>query len=152
MDTMVQISGNVFENKETKGSLLANSPQPNKIIQHVITVQGDDLVGLTGFTRLGITAGFRSWLNGLDVAEGTYGLKVYIYSEENHRYDLTFNNNDMYGNPYQFEDYFYQEKVFDISAINNIEKVEVYFYQDGNFKNGNGNNIPYQVNDELLGL
>lgn len=152
MDTMVQISGNVFENKETKGSLLANSPQPNKIIQHVITVQDDDLVGLTGFTRLGITAGFRSWLNGLDVAEGTYGLKVYIYSEENHRYDLTFNNNDMYGNPYQFEDYFYQEKVFDISAINNIEKVEVYFYQDGNFKNGNGNNIPYQVNDELLGL
>lgn len=152
MDTMVQISGNVFENKETKGSLLANSPESNKIIQHIITVQGDDLTGLTGFTRLGITAGFRSWLNGLDVAEGTYGLKVYIYSEENHRYDLTFNNNDMYGNPYQFEDYFYQEKVFDISAINNIEKVEVYFYQDGNFKNGNGNNIPYQVNDELLGL
>jgi len=34
----------------------------------------------------------------------------------------------MYGNPYNFETYFNQEKVFDISNINNIEKVEVWFY------------------------
>jgi hypothetical protein len=67
-----------------------------------------DISGLTGFDRLGITADFRTWLNGLDVASGTYGLKIYIYTDaavENGEtktlcYDLTFNNDDMYGNPY----------------------------------------------------
>jgi hypothetical protein len=99
---------------------------------------------------LGITADFRSWLTGLDVATGTYGLKIYIYAETSieeekrlERYDLTFTNDDMYGNPYLFEDYFSQEKVFDISNINNITKIEVYFYQSGNFKDGNDNLVPY---------
>nr|DAF37657.1 MAG TPA: hypothetical protein [Caudoviricetes sp.] len=47
----------------------------------------------------------------------------------------------MVGNPYQFGIYFTQEKVFDISFINNIEDIEVYFFQGNNFIDGSGERI-----------
>ena len=159
MDTMVKITSNIFDADDAivqNGSLLANDITikdnkeiPGTAIGPLYSIK--DISGLTGFDRLGITADFRTWLNGLDVASGTYGLKIYIYTDaavENGEtktlcYDLTFNNDDMYGNPYQFEDYFSQEKVFDISNINKINQIDVYFYQSGNFKDGNGNLIRY---------
>ena len=159
MDTMVKITSNIFNADDAivqNGSLLANDITvknneeiPGTAIGPLYSIK--DASGLTGFDRLGITADFRTWLNGLDVASGTYGLKIYIYTDaavENGEtktlcYDLTFNNDDMYGNPYQFEDYFSQEKVFDISNMNKINQIDVYFYQSGNFKDGNGNLIRY---------
>lgn len=154
MDTMIKITNNVFNNsigvqKENIG-LLANDEGRSTTIGPIysITETGD----FAGFTRLGITANFRSWLNGLDVVEGIYGLKILIYTEvlntpgstTNAVYELTFSSADMIGNPYQFESYFYQEKVFDISNINNIKQIDVYFYQNGQFKDGSGQNIPWQ--------
>ena len=165
METMVKITGNIFDADDAivqKGSLLANDITIKNGQEIAGTAIGPlykitDQTGLSGFTRLGITADFRSWLNGLDVASGTYGLKVYIHANssinENKTpvvYDLTFTNDDMYGNPYLFEDYFSQEKVFDISSIDEITEIEVYFYQSGNFKDGNGNLIPYMPKDELI--
>lgn len=170
MDTMVKITSNIFDADDAivqSGSLLANDITikndeeiPGTAIGPLYSIK--DVSGLTGFDRLGITADFRTWLNGLDVASGTYGLKIYIYTDasvDNGEtktlcYDLTFNNDDMYGNPYQFEDYFSQEKVFDISNINKINQIDVYFYQSGNFKDGNGNLIPYTdtVEDETIKL
>lgn len=158
METMVKITGNIFDADDAivqKGSLLANDITIKNNQEIAGTAIGPlykitDQTGLSGFTRLGITADFRSWLNGLDVATGTYGLKIYIHANtslnEEKRpvvYDLTFTNEDMYGNPYLFEDYFSQEKVFDISNIDEITEIEVYFYQSGNFKDGNGNLILY---------
>lgn len=158
METMVKITGNIFDADDAivqKGSLLANDITTKNNQEIAGTAIGPlykitDQTGLSGFTRLGITADFRSWLNGLDVATGTYGLKIYIHANtslnEEKRpvvYDLTFTNEDMYGNPYLFEDYFSQEKVFDISNIDEITEIEVYFYQSGNFKDGNGNLILY---------
>lgn len=154
MDTMIKITNNIFNNsigvqKENIG-LLANDDGRSTTIGPIysITETGD----FAGFTRLGITANFRSWLNGLDVVEGIYGLKILIYTEvlntpgstTNAVYELTFSSADMIGNPYQFESYFYQEKVFDISNINNIKQIDVYFYQNGQFKDGSGQNIPWQ--------
>lgn len=153
-DTMIKITNNIFNNsigvqKENIG-LLANDEGRSTTIGPIysITETGD----FAGFTRLGITANFRSWLNGLDVVEGIYGLKVLIYTEvldtpgstTNAVYELTFSSADMIGNPYQFESYFYQEKVFDISNINNIKQIDVYFYQNGQFKDGSGQSIPWQ--------
>lgn len=163
MDTMIKITNNVFNNsigvqKENIG-LLANDEGRSTTIGPIysITETGD----FAGFTRLGITANFRSWLNGLDVVEGIYGLKVLIYTEvldtpgstTNAVYELTFSSADMIGNPYQFESYFYQEKVFDISNINNIKQIDVYFYQNGQFKDGSGQSIPWQEdNQNNIGL
>ena len=142
IDTMIKITNNIFNgirDSEDNG-LLANGDAV--MIGPLWSLSGVD--NLTGYTRLGITANFRSWLNGLDVVSGSYGIKVLVRPKTgNEVYELTFSSADMIGNPYQFEDYFYQEKVFDISQIENIQDIEIYFYQDGNFKNGQGELIKY---------
>ena len=158
MDTMIKITNDVLDSSKTiygdNAGLLANDSNKSTIIGPLYSISetGD----FAGFTRLGITANFRSWLSGLDVAQGTYGIKILIYTDisdapgsvkENAVYELTFSSADMIGNPYQFESYFYQEKVFDISNINNIKQIDVYFYQNGQFYDGNGNYIPWQDED-----
>ena len=158
MDTMIKITDDVLDSSKTiygdNAGLLANDSNKSTIIGPLYSISetGD----FAGFTRLGITANFRSWLSGLDVAQGTYGIKILIYTDisdapgsvkENAVYELTFSSADMIGNPYQFESYFYQEKVFDISNINNIKQIDVYFYQNGQFYDGNGNYIPWQDED-----
>ena len=142
IDTMIKITNNIFNgvrNIEDNG-LLANG---DKIMIGPLWSLSD-VDNLTGYTRLGIAANFRSWLNGLDIVSGSYGIKVLVRPKTNNEvYELTFSSADMVGNPYLFEDYFYQEKVFDISQIENIQDIEIYFYQDGNFKNGQGELIKY---------
>lgn len=140
LDTMITITNNILGIAKNNEGLLANGNTLLSGPLYSITNAGD----LIGYSRLGISANFRSWLNGLDVAAGSYGIKVLIYQETgNSVYELTFSSADMIGNPYQFEDYFYQEKVFDISQIEKIARIDVYFYQDSNFVDGNGNRIPH---------
>lgn len=162
LDTMITITNNVFDSAKTvygeNAGLLANGPQ--KLLGPIYSLEGEK--ELAGYTRLGLSANFRSWLNGLDVVSGTYGIKVLLYTDIMETasgvstnevvYELTFSSADMIGNPYQFDDYFYQEKVFDISNVNNIKRLEVYFYQDSAFTNGDGDLIPYQDSDNLLGV
>ena len=160
LDTIIKITNNVFDDARTiygdNAGLLANGEK--RLLGPIYSLEGNS--ELNGYTRLGLSANFRSWLTGLDVASGTYGIKILIYTDmvreagataTNTVYELTFSSADMIGNPYQFEDYFYQEKVFDISTITNIQKLEVYFYQDSNFLDGNGNQVPYYDTDVLLG-
>lgn len=161
MDTMIKITNNIFDDaKVVYGEnigLLANDTNQSTAAGPIYSLT--ESAGFAGFTRLGITANFKSLLNGLDVTSGTYGLKLLIYTEnsispgvkDNAVYELSFNSSDMIGNPYQFDSYFYQEKVFDISSINNIKQIDVYFYQNGQFYDGNNNYIEWQYVDSLLG-
>ena len=160
MDTMIKITNNIFDNSKaikSSGSLLANENNTNTATEKLYSISESGQ--FAGFTRLGITADFRTWLNGLDVTTGTYGLKLLIWTDtvltpgvtRESVYELTLSSADMIGNPYQFESYFTQEKVFDISHINNIKQIDVYFYQNGKFYDGNNNYIAWQVQDNLLG-
>jgi hypothetical protein len=49
----------------------------------------------------------------------------------------------MMGDPYCFTVPYTQEKVIDISNIDNIKKIEVHFYQDGNFITSDGDRISW---------
>jgi hypothetical protein len=89
---------------------------------------------------LGISADFKCLLNNYDVTSGSYGIKLLIQADVMTKpgeintdgiVELTLNTDDMYGNPYYFDNYFIQEKVFDISSITNIKGISVYLYQDG---------------------
>lgn len=64
------------------------------------------------------------------------------------KYELFLSSSeDMYGNPYNFESYYQQEKVFDISAIKEIQRMELYFYQEAaSFIDKNGELVPYNDN------
>lgn len=154
LSKMVKVTENILEagitesNREEKG-LTANS-SITYLKKPIYSIEKASQ--LSGFTRLGISADFRSLLNGYDVVSGTYGLKVLIQGDVVEKpgvttqqiYELNFNSDDMVGNPYQFEIPFSQEKVFDISFINSINEIKIYFYQGNNFINGSGERIsPY---------
>ena len=116
---------------------------------------------LSGYTRLGISAEFQSLLNNTDTVQGNYGLKLYVYStvpsapgeiDKDGVYELYLDSSNMIGDPYNFNYYSKQEKVIDISMIQNISKIEVYFYQDGNFKNSSGNLINWEYSNNIIGM
>jgi predicted glutamine amidotransferase len=130
LETMIKIDNRTFSNTDTM-SLLANENNGETAIK--LFELSDCENRFVGFTRLGISADFKSWLGNLDVVDGIYGLKVYITTKETdvtdgdneltRIYELTLSSEDMYGNPYNFESYFSQEKVFDISDVNNITNI-----------------------------
>lgn len=121
---------------------------------------------LTEYTRLGIQASFQSWLNPFTdtngeirrVTKGEYGLELTIKVEEqdtqsgnsllSNTYILYLNTNDMNGNPYEFDTYFQQEKVFDISQFKNITEMSLRFYQKkGSFKDSEEILLPVYTAD-----
>ena len=129
LETMIKVdTGFTADMNENANKLLANDPDERS--KHLFTIEGKNESGadnFIGFTRLGISADFKSWFAGYEVMSGQYGLKIFIKTKETNTsgeevksriYELTLSNDDMYGNPYNFESYFSQEKVFDISDIN----------------------------------
>lgn len=166
-NTFIDLTGNFFiakDNNKEVWSILANGNE--KEIE--ITPNG----GITftdeqqGFTRLGLRADFRAWLETLGIVSGNYGLKLNIYGIKDDTADnikkieasiknngevpliasIDLDTNDMYGNPYNFEGYYSQEIVIDISAVAKIYNIKIYLYQKGNFKDSNNDLISY-VND-----
>lgn len=163
-NTFIDLTGNFFvakDNNKEIWSILANSNE--KEIE--ITPKG----GITftdeqqGFTRLGLRADFRAWLETLGVVSGNYGLKLNIYGIKDDTADnikkieesiknngevpliasIELDTNDMYGNPYNFEGYYSQEIVIDTSAVAKIYNIKIYLYQKGNFKDSNNDLISY---------
>ena len=107
-----------------------------------------------GFTRLGIQASFMAWLQENHCIAGNYGLKLTV--EFTSKGSLTqteteistrvmyLDVSDMLGNPYAFETYYNQEKVFDISTFGGVSYIKLEFYQDANsFYTQNGQMISY---------
>ena len=150
LKTMIKVTNDILNSPQAtdviadKG-LLANGRET--LLGPIYSIK--NATKLSGYTRFGISADFRSLLDGLDVVSGTYGLKILVRGQTVVRpgeynqqvYELDFNSFDMVGNPYQFGVYFTQEKVFDISFINNIEDIEIYFFQGNNFIDGSGERI-----------
>lgn len=154
---LVDITGNLTSNTQEYG-LTANAKNeennPNLEEISIWEYSGEELAN---YTRVGIQASFRSWLNpfyddsyGLQrqVNQGEYGLRLDITADNEGKttiYQLYLNQEDMNGNPYNFDTYFQQEKVVDISALGKITQMELYFYQkQGSFCDNEGIPIPYQ--------
>ena len=163
-NTFIDLTGNFFvakDNNKEVWSILANGNEE----EIEITPSG----GITftdeqqGFTRLGLRADFRAWLETLGVVSGNYGLKLNIYGIKDDTADnikkieasiknngevpliasIDLDTNDMYGNPYNFEGYYSQEIVIDTSAVAKIYNIKIYLYQKGNFKDSNNDLISY---------
>lgn len=137
----IDITENLIEDNISAG-LLANGETTEKLIWSWYQPQGQ---GLRGYTRLGFNAKFRSWLAALEPIAGTYGIRIDIEGTEkttteesdihkNYKYYLT--SDEFYGDPYNFDVFYKQEKVFDVSKIAEITRIQVTFYQDsGSFIN-----------------
>lgn len=101
------------------------------------------------YTRLGVKAQFSTWLNEYNTAYGNYGLAiVLIFSNNDLNSDppgrfgkvITFDSSEFFGDVYNFETFYTQEALFDISEFINypIRQIQLYAYQRNNFKNADG--------------
>ena len=161
-NSLVDITGNIATNSISGNStgLIANGEL--KYID-LWSYSGETLAE---YTRLGIQASFQSWLNPFTdtngeirrVTKGEYGLELTIKVEEqntqsensllSNTYVLYLNSSDMNGNPYEFDTYFQQEKVFDISQFKNITEMSLRFYQkQGSFKDSEEILLPVYTAD-----
>jgi hypothetical protein len=155
-DTFFSMTGNLVTDSKEEG-LTANTIQdinlPMEECVTYINVYSQEVFNteLISYTRLGIKADFKSWIKNAVV--GNYGLQILLYTEQKNTvnaeateqvYTYLLDSSKMYGNPYNFESYYNQELVLDISNIkgNNIKKIDINFYQLANFYDTNGNPIP----------
>lgn len=145
-DSFVDLSGNLILSQPKQQGLVANGERDCVTIWNYV---GDPLVG---YTRLGIRAGFQAWLKELGVVEGSYGLRAKINKNEKtdgYDYVLDFNCSNMIGNPYNFESFFEQEILFDVSGIEQIKEIVLEFYQDrGSFLDINKEKTPPKNEEE----
>lgn len=131
----LEISENLIEDA-VAASLLANGETEEKVIW---TWRADQGSGLRGYSRLGFNAKFKSWLAAMEPIAGTYGIRIDITGTEkttteeptiskSYKYFLT--SDEFYGDPYNFDVFYKQEKIFDISKIAEITFMQITFFQN----------------------
>lgn len=183
-DFLLDCTENLAIDVNTSANLLAN--HPTRQMTTLFSIGGkynpensevnENLLAYDStLTRLGIRAGFKSFLK--DAVFGDYGLKITVYDKRDQvssqtnswqpRENVLFfsASKDMYGNPYNYETFYRQEKVFDISTLGIITGIKVEFYQgrwdtaeneegiktytliNNSFLDKNGNPLPYSINN-----
>lgn len=151
LDKYVDITGDIcVENGVT--ALVANSTEISEKV-----IWSSQIPYAKDFERIGLKADFKSWLKTFGTNLGNYGLRIDVTTElptttttkENRKYySYYLDSDDMYGNPYNYETYYTQEAVFDISEIEGqIKFMRVVFYQKQNFVDKNGVLIPHLNED-----
>lgn len=153
-DSFVNITNNLIGSDLKSQGLIANDSVKKQIL--LWSYNKDDSNALiknngdifNGYTRLALSADFQSWLKELGIVAGDYGLNLIIEIEPEDSEDIKEDGNqvsssikvcslnclDMIGNPYNYESFYNQKKIFDISGLKNIKSMELWFYQkEGSF-------------------
>lgn len=129
----------VSENRKT------TTPGRTKIIWEYLLNESNntDIKNNAIFDTLGIRASFKcDLLSTYNVRQGHYGLAITLYSDMNPESGtgsvtentVLFDSAEMFGNPYSFVTFFEQQKIIDISKLNNITKISIALYQSGDFQ------------------
>lgn len=144
LTSFVDITNNLLPDSTGTG-LTANGLTQEKIVWAWAAAENEKDI-YAGYNILGLKADFLTHLKIANIDKGNYGIRVEINYEENSmikRASFSIDSSEMYGNPYDFESAYVQEKTFDISKFSKIIGIKVLFYQSGNFK--------YQNNTEVVG-
>lgn len=137
LDKYVNITGDLCPDKGFY-SLLANRPDRLETI-----IWQGEINRYQDFTCIGIKAEFKSWLNSYKPVKGSYGVRVDLRCEtcggvatekKITNYSFYLDSVSMYGNPYNFESFYSQEGLYDLSKVKgNVAAMRVVFYQDADF-------------------
>ena len=161
LDSFIDISHNLIDNSIEPLGLVANGKEKEIVVWEKHNLHYND------YDRIGIRAGFRTWLNQYDLVKGNYGLKLYVVikrgkeNETVNKQDIfsvyfTLDTSDFYGSLYNYETYYNQEKVFDIGQyLDNehyISDIRLVFFQDNNFEDAKGNRIASTMPDSEVEL
>ena len=148
-DDLLDVTGNIIDKVDSNAlSILANggtgTNQKEKVIWSKEWTDPTSFMEKI-YSRMGLRAKFLTKFAGLEVAAGSYGLRLDIISREDTNqktentekyYSCDFGVLDMYGDPYNFEGVpFLQEKVFDITEISQITYMQLVLYQKNDFLN-----------------
>ena len=109
----------------------------------------------SGFNSLNIKADIQSSLKQHypEINTGTFGIQIVVYAKSASgnlkRLVYKFNSNqDMYGDPYAYYFYGTQEQNFNFNPTDVIQHINVYLYQNQNFKNSDGTKIEYNEDNK----
>lgn len=156
--------GQKKSNYDTTYGLVANYNKQEKIDKKEEVVEiyrAPDLngSGYQGYKYIGISADFKTLLNTFSPIAGDYGIVVTIWHAVKYdvqedaaieKRDYFLSVKDMIGNVYNFNTYFKQAALYDISAFGEVQSIIVGFYQRGNFIMSNNKEVPthYTLNGE----
>lgn len=128
-DKIIDLSGNINSELEEVG-LVANGEDN---IKEIATIELDEPI--KSMTWLGLKADFRSMVN--KAVFGSYGLKLEL-SPANGEKKCVLDSSSMFGNPYNFTTNSSQQMIYPIQNIDEIKEIRIYFYQNDNFTNIEG--------------
>lgn len=154
-DRFINITNNIIPTNNLTAGLVANDINKKQILLWSYNSNEDSTLKsggevYAGYTRLALSGSFQTLLKSFDVRFGDYGLNLVIKTAaaDSDKMAIKVCNlscADMTGNPYNYQGFFPQVKIFDISNINQVIEMELWFYQKaGSFKNAQGVAIPYE--------
>lgn len=167
MDSFANITSNILDGAKdfTEDGLVANFSSPKNIFSgnqipltfddkgqplidtSALTIaDGDNItaVDLAGYTRIGISAKFKTNFGVNTPIGGNYGLLFIAHTVKETGADgqqitedipIWLDSSNMWGNPYQYGEYITQSTYFDIDPAKNgkITAIDGYFYQNFQF-------------------
>ena len=149
LDNMLKFTNNILKNQteNEQPSILANNEKISSKLLY-----GFNWKDYLGYDRMGVSFNIATRLNQYNVIRGSYGLKFSFIGEDIVR-EMDFGINDMTGNLYHFDTYINQQKLFDISQLQNISRLEIELYQNNDFYDIEGKLIPHTIEgDPILNI
>lgn len=156
-DSFVDITNNIVDLFNEKNLYVEELDFPKDSYELIANGNKEELIlytgpqlSLGGFNRMAIKADFKSWLGSQQILEGNYGIAIDIITIDSRTtqedaikrfYTVDLDCKGFYGDPYNFENFYTQEAVVDISELTQnqyINQIQVRFYQKKNFVNEDG--------------
>lgn len=156
-DSFVDITNNIVDLFNEKNLYVEELDFPKDSYELIANGNKEELIlytgpqlSLGGFNRMAIKADFKSWLGSQQILEGNYGIAIDIITIDSRTtqedaikrfYTVDLDCRGFYGDPYNFENFYTQEAVVDISELTQnqyINQIQVRFYQKKNFINEDG--------------
>ena len=146
---MLKFTDNILKNQaiNEQPTILANDPEITS--KPLYDFSWDTY---TGYDRMGVSFNISTRLNQYNVVKGSYGLKFSFIGDDK-VHEMDFGINDMNGNLYHFDTYVNQQKLFDISKLQKVTRLQIELYQKQDFYDIEGQLIPYRIEgDPILNI
>lgn len=146
---IVNVTNNIITGEVQVATLRANAATlyamdsgynyPSEVQVCEVTNLGENAY-TQNLTRIGLSFQISTWLKEYDTILGNYGVRLAITFKKGDQatiQNLYFDSEEFFGNIYNFETYYTQECLFDISNYKDfyIDTVALYLYEKDNFIN-----------------
>ena len=143
LDTVLKLTDNLLETNHqgSKWELIANGDQTEisiGVIDLTTDVRAKNSYNNNIYNTATIEAKFSTFLDKQDVREGSYGIRIefrFLNKKGLSRTEsVRLDTKNMFGNPYRFKIPAYQAKAFSLLEIDELESIQLFFYQNKDFK------------------